>query len=170
MDRLFFGVTILAGVVATGFAWFDLPDRVPMHFGGSGAVDQWGSRTQAVVTMGCILAGLSLLFWLLAIWVPRAPETLLNIPARDKEWWLASPGRRQRLNTRIATDLYILGGTTILFFVVIELLMVRAAHESAPALGGWFWVVLAVYLVGVLGYSGYMITVRYRRPRDADDG
>lgn len=40
------------------------------------------------------------------------------------------------------------------------------AHRRQPVLGPWFWVSIAVYLVGVLAYTGYLIAVRYGNPRD----
>ena len=95
MSRVIFWVSVLAGLATAVVAWFVLPDRVPMHFGGSGEVDRWGSRTEAVVTFAVMIVGLALLFWVLTIMVPRMPEDLLNIPSRDKQWWLAIPERRQ---------------------------------------------------------------------------
>ncbi|MEO7130545.1 MAG: DUF1648 domain-containing protein [Dermatophilaceae bacterium] len=165
MARAAFWLSVLTGLVVTVVAWFVLPDRVPMHFSGSGQVDQWGTRTEAVVTMGAILGGLALLFWVLIIVIPRIPESLLNLPAPDKEWWLATPGRHAELNRRVVGDLHTLGAATLLLVIVDGVITMSQAHRPHPALGPWFWVIIAVYLVGLLGYTAYMITVRYRAPR-----
>lgn len=167
MARAVFWLGVLAGLVATILAWFVLPDRVPMHLGGSGQVDRWGSRTEAVVAMAAIFGGLALLFWVLTLAIPRLPGSLLNLPARDKEWWLATPERHAELNRRIVGDLHILGAATLLLVVVVEVITMVQAHRPHPALGPGFWVIIAVYLVGVPGYCGYLVSVRYRVPRDS---
>lgn len=166
--RSFWAAAVLAAAMSV-VAWLLLPDRVPLHFDGSGDPDRWGSRVEAVITLGAVKAGMVLMFWALTAWVPRAPETLLNIPWRDKEWWLATQERRGRLNDRIVWDLNVMGALTVLFLVVVELFTIWAArHETG--LGAWFWVALAVYLVAILGYAGYLVAVRYRAPRDDGDG
>ena len=166
MSRVIFWVSVLAGLAAAVIAWFVLPDRVPLHFGGSGEVDRWGSRTEAVVTFAVMIGGLALLFWVLTIMVPRMPEELLNIRARDKQWWLATPERRQELNRRVVRDLHVMGAATILLLVGIEVLTMQQARQAHPALGPWFWVMVSVYVVGVLGHVGYLLAVQYRAPRD----
>lgn len=169
MARGIFWLTVVLGVAVTVLAWFVLPDRVPLHFGGSGQVDRWGSRTEAVVTTGVVVVGIALLFWALTVWIPKAPASLLNIPAKDKEWWLATPERRRRLDRRLVEDLHVIGAATLLLVVVVELMTMAQAGADDPALGPWFWVALALYLVGVLGYTGYLVAVRYRAPRDGPD-
>ena len=165
MPRKIFWLSVLAGALVTGASWFVLPDRVPLHFGGSG-VDQWGSRAESVGFFASLLAGLALLFWVMVVVVPRVPETLLNIPDRDKKWWMATPERRTELNGMIVCDLYAIGAATLIFFIVVQGFVIRQASETNPALGPWFWVVFSLYLVGVLSYSGYMVAVRYRAPRN----
>lgn len=135
-----------------------------MHFGKSGDVDRWGSRTEEVITQGVIVVGLVLLFWVLTILVPRMPETLLNIPARDKQWWLATPERREELNRRLVHDIHVMGTATLLLVASVGVVTMAQTRLERPSLGPWFTVLLAVYLVGVLGYSGYLIAVRYRSP------
>ena len=59
-----------------------------------------------------------------------------------------------------------MGAATILLLVGIEVLTMQQARRAHPALGTWFWVTVSVYLVGVLGYVGYLLAVQYRAPRD----
>lgn len=165
MARSIFWLSVLVGVVGTSASWFVLPERVPLHFGGSG-VDRWGSRTESVVFFAIAVGSLALLFWVLAIAMPRAPETLLNIPERDKVWWLATPERRDKLIRMVVSDLYAMGAATIVFLVALQAMIIREARRSEPALGPFFWVVFSTYMALVLGYSGYAIVVRYRAPRN----
>lgn len=163
MKRLFW-LSLMVGAVVTAASWFVLPDRVPLHFGVSEA-DQWGSRTEAVVFFALVIGGLGLLFWGLAVAVPRVPEALLNLPERDKAWWLATAERRIELNRMVREDLYAIGAATMIFFFAVEGLIIGVADDAEPSLGPWFYVMLSVYMVGVLGYTGYMVAVRYRAPR-----
>ncbi|MGO1383999.1 MAG: DUF1648 domain-containing protein [Arachnia sp.] len=164
LARSIFWISALAGVFVVAASWFVLPDRVPLHFGVSGAV-QWGSRTQSVVFFASMVAGVALLFWVLAVAMPRVPETVLNIPERDKAWWLATPERRDTLINMVVADLYAMGTATIVFLVSLQAMIIREARRSEPGLGPFFWVVFGIYMTVVLGYSLSAVAVRYRAPR-----
>lgn len=169
MVRALFWISVIAGAAVTAFSWFVLPERVPVHFGGSG-VDGWGTRTEFVVLFASVIAGLALLFWLLSLVMPRIPETMVNLPARDKQWWLATTTRREQFNTMMIRDLHAIGAATLFLMTALELMVIAVSQQSEPEVASWFGIVLAVYLVGVLGYSGYMVAVRYRAPRDGRAG
>ncbi len=143
-----------------------LPERVPMHFGGNGAVDDWGSRREALWTFGLIGAGLLALFLLLALCAPRIPVQFINLPAASKEWWTATPEREAELRRRIGADLGWIGAATILLISATTLDTARAAQQEDPGLGWLFFTSLAVYLVFVAGWCIYTLTARYR-PDDA---
>lgn len=170
MARFVFKVSVLAGLIAVTIAWFVLPARVPTHFGGSGQVDQWGSRTEYVVVMGSITGGLTLFFWVLTIVIPRVPESMLNIPSRDNQWWFTTLERREELNRRLIEDLHVIGAASLILIVAIEVVTMSQADRVRPAFGQWFRIILAVYLVGLLGYCGYLVAVRYRAPRNGRHG
>lgn len=168
MARTFFWISVLAGAVVTAASWFVLPERVPLHFGPS-EVDDWGSRTESVVFFASLIGGLALLFWIMTIAMPRVPGTMVNLRERDKQWWLATPTRRKEFNTMIIRDLHIIGVATLFFMAALEVMIIMEARQPSPSVTPWFWILFAVYLVGVLGYSGYMLAVRYRAPREGRD-
>ncbi|CAM3336549.1 DUF1648 domain-containing protein [Nocardioides dubius] len=155
-----------AFVVVWVIGLLTLPDRVPLHFGGGGDPDRWGSRTEALVTTGLIGGGLVLLFWVLARWLPRAPSELLNLPAADKRWWLATEERTAELRRRLSDDLYGIGAVTVLLIVVLEAITVVISHHDEPSLPGWLWLIVGGYLAGIIGWSIWATTRRYRTPRD----
>ncbi|HEY9565086.1 MAG TPA: DUF1648 domain-containing protein [Nocardioides sp.] len=165
MARVTFWVTVLAHAGVCTVGWFVLPERVPLHFAGSGEVDRWGSRPEAVLTMALVGAGMALLFWALANWVPRAPETLLNINERDKKWWLSTPDRTVELRRRLSADLFGFGAATMLLLIVVELITLGVARDEEPSMTPWIWLALGIYLVGVLGACVHLATRRYRTPR-----
>lgn len=156
------GALVCAGGWVAGALW--LPDPAPMHFGGSGDVDRWASKASYLWLTGGVGLGLAVLFWALSRWIGRLPLEWLNVP--HKPWWTATPARQRRLRAMLAADNDLIGGATLAFVGVVQLLIVRAAQDAAPRLGVAMWVSLALYLALVIGWAGYAALGRYR-PRDA---
>lgn len=168
MRSLFWGtVAVSAGLCVV--AAMTLPERVPLHFGGGGEPDRWGSRTEAVVTMAGLTAGLALLLGLLATFVPRAPKEMVNLKERDKEWWFSTPERQAAFRRRLSTDLHAIGAATIAVVALVDVQVLLSAHRDQPRLGWVFWVVVGVYVVGVLAYCWWCTTTRYRTPQPVEE-
>lgn len=157
----FFVVSLLALVVSLAVAAWLLPERVPIHFDAAGDVDRWAGRGEALLTMGLVGAAIAAVFGGLAARLGRVPLALVNVP--HKQWWTATPEREAVLRARLRTDLFVLGGATLLFLAALELLTVRAARLDEPHLDGWVWVALAAYLAVVGAATAYALTVRYRK-------
>lgn len=143
-----------------------LPDRVPLHFDGSGSADRYGSRTEAVLvfvgTGILILAVFATCAWA----VRRASLQWFNVP--HKRWWTATPEREAVLRGRVATDLDVLAIATLLLLTVVVAMVGRAARDDV-GLGAGAWVALGLYLVFVAGWSAWAMTTRYR-PDPEQDG
>lgn len=59
--RSWFLASVLVYAVVVGWAWSALPEGpVPLHFGADGTPDRFGSRDEALVSLG---AGLGGWFW-----------------------------------------------------------------------------------------------------------
>ncbi|MDT0200767.1 DUF1648 domain-containing protein [Nocardioides sp. AE5] len=167
MARLVFWLSVLAYAGLWGVAAATLPERVPLHFGAIGEVDRWGSRTEALVTMGILGAAMALLFAALAHWTPRVPETLLNINARDKRWWLATPEREAELRRRLEVDLHVIAAATMVLLIAVEAVMIHTAHDAEPSLPWWFFLTFGAYLAFTIAWCAFLVLRRYRTPRDA---
>lgn len=139
-----------------------LPERVPLHFSGSGEPDRWGSRTEAVLTFGLIGAGLALLLGGSAALMGRLPlrSGIVNLP--HKEWWLATPEREAEARRRLRTDMYGLAAVTMAFLVGVLGVTVATARSDDPNLGWPFMVAVGVFVVGVVLGAIWMSVVRYR--------
>src|SRR5690606_29434028 len=84
MSRKWIGpLAVLAMIVATLAAWESLPTRVPMHWGLSGEVDGWGSRSSLFI-MPALAAGMWALFALLIRIGPREG----SLDRTRETWWL----------------------------------------------------------------------------------
>lgn len=164
--RLAFTASVVLYAVVWVVAFVLLPERVPLHFGGSGAPDRWGGRTEALVTfailgvaMGSLLGGVAL---------ARLPIQLVNVP--HKEWWTATEERTARLRAMIRDDGLRLGAATMLLLSALLLLTVRAARLDEPRLDAAAWVVIALYLAWVLGFVWRTLRGRYQPGESGEHG
>ncbi|WP_164519569.1 DUF1648 domain-containing protein [Nocardioides ferulae] len=153
-----------AGLVAASAWW--LPARVPLHFGGSGEPDRWGSRTEALWTFGLVGAGVAVLLGGLAALTARLPlrSSLVNIPHKD--WWTATEEREAEARRRLRNDLYGFGAATMLFLGTMVVNTGIAARSDEPSLGWSFALATGLFVVGVLAWAGWTTFARYR-PEEA---
>lgn len=126
-----------------------LPDRVPGHVGATGEVTWWGDRTGHVMTTSVLGAVVFLLFWLAPWMVRRLPADLVNLPHKD--YWLA-PRNRDRAAAMVRDDMGWIGAAT-LGLVGFAMWRIGAIARGGEGLGVAFWVLLAAYLVVVIGWS-----------------
>ncbi|WP_193605571.1 DUF1648 domain-containing protein [Nocardioides dongkuii] len=159
--RLTFAASVLSLAVALVCAAFLLPAEVPLHFDGSGDPDRWGSRTEALVTMGLVGGLLALVLGGSAALVDRMPPGVLNVPHRD--WWTATPERERRMRTMMRTDLLVIGAATLLLVALAVVATTVAARSDDPALGPHFVVAFAGYLLFLTGWTVWSLRTRYRR-------
>ncbi|MDN4159868.1 DUF1648 domain-containing protein [Nocardioides abyssi] len=152
------------GIVLVGSA-LAMPAEVPLHFGGSGEPDRWGSRLEALLTMTLVGGLLAVILGGTAALVDRMPVTYLNVPRKD--WWTATPEREARMRRMMRTDLYVLAAATMLFLAVVVLATTLAARAEDPALGPLFFTGLGCYLAFVVGWTVWSLSTRYRRKDDA---
>jgi uncharacterized membrane protein len=154
---------LLGGFTVTlAYAWAVLPERVPVHFGASGAADRVVGRERAVVEIGLVGYGTAALLAGAATLVHRLPMTLFNTP--HKEYW-SRPENEPRLRALAARDLWVIAAFTMGLFIVVELITVAVADDPEPRLGSGTLLVLALYLVGL---TGYLVWSRRRYRPESD--
>ncbi len=158
--RAAFGASVVGYAVALVVAAFVLPDRVAMHRDATGRIDGWAGHTEAVVTMGVVGGAVALLFAALGGSASRLPISWINVPG--KQWWTATEERESLLRHRLRDDLYLLGALTMGLLVGIVLLTIPLSRSGAPAGGLAEGVLVAAYLLAVLAWTGWAVTVRYR--------
>lgn len=122
--------------------WSSVPDKIPTHFGFSGTVDAWGSKS-SIIFLPIIMTVLYLMMTILAAFpqyynysVPITPEnaTAQYKNARTLMLWLTLQ--------LVAT------------FSYITLMMIQVGLGKAKGFGLWF---LPVFLVVIFGTAIYYI-------------
>lgn len=148
--------------VAVGAGWWFAPDVVPLHFGLSGQADRMGGSGRLLATFGVLGVVMLALFVVLARGMRRMPLELVNLPARTKDWWIATEERRQRLRALVSEDVLLVGAVTFAFLAVVAMLSWIAAHRQPPALGWELPVALLAYVAVLGGYARHALRDRYR--------
>jgi uncharacterized membrane protein len=154
-------VLYFAVLVAVSFM---LPDRVPLHWAADGTPDSFGTRAQFVVSFALVgLLLVALFAGVLAI-ATRASLARVNIP--HPEYW-KSEQNAPRLRVMLRADLnHLFTGV----YVLLVVLVLGAAASAWGASGQLDWVVpvgVVAFLLFVIGYVVYLVTVRYRVPDQA---
>ena len=160
MTRAGFWLAVLAYAATVGVASYALPASVPMPVGVAGPPDNLMPRDDALLTFVVVGVVLALVFAVGAELAQRVPMRLVNLP--DKEWWVSTPAREARLRVMLREDVHRLGIATVWLLAALVVATILVAHQQDPQLGPWGWILLGPYLLAVLGYSGFMLAVRYR--------
>lgn len=163
--RLSLLVTATAYVVALAWAAVVLPERVPAHFGASGQVDEWTSRTSMITFWAVVglvvLVGVPLLGRLVTL----GDGTWVNMPQDAKDYWFA-PERREEFGVRFRDDMEGFAALTGLLLVATLALTTwvgRTGRDGAP---WWMFVLaLAVFLVAVAVWTVRLLR-KYRPPSE----
>jgi hypothetical protein len=163
LARLFW---TLAAVYAGLVVWAAgvLPERVPAHWSGTGPPDRWGRRAETVVmlvVLGVIMVGV---FALILVLIPRSRSLAwVNLPSK---WYWEQPERLPETLHRIKVDLGVLGCLAVAFSCAVPITIVDATLSPDAALPAWSVWWFAVWLALFLGYTVWMVVVRYRVPPD----
>jgi uncharacterized membrane protein len=135
------GVLLLFSLVFT--SWESLPERIPQHFGVTGAPDAWGSKNFLM-----FLPVIALALYLLLTIVSKYPHTfnyLYEINEKNAE-----------VQYRYARHLLaVLKVEIIWLFFYIEWVTIQVALGKAKGLGSLFLPIFLIILFGTMGVYFY---------------
>lgn len=166
--RINSGVRALVAVCALSWAavtvWcaVTLPDRVPMHWSGSG-VDRWGGRTEALL----FLLGFGAASFLLPLLSRLATAWPDGINVRDKDWWLRTPERLREFERRLRGDLWVVTASMLLTFALVGVVMNVAAHRPNGAVPLAWVVSVALPVLLAVAYVVWHSLTGYRPEPEA---
>jgi uncharacterized membrane protein len=144
---LMLGLLVLANVILALAYYPLLPDRVAGEFDLVGAAKGW--QPKSVLLLGHLGVALGLAFGfvpLLYAIVRFCPARTIDMPHKD--YWLAEPRQRQARGTMFRHVLWLMN-FTLAFLGALFYLVYRANLTATPRLGQGFWVVLAIFLIGI---------------------
>ncbi len=141
--RWFF-ILFVVGILEVVYFYPSLPERVATHFALNGAPNGWSSKTTYLFFEFGLQLFMFLLFWGLAKWIPKFPNSAINLP--HKEYWLA-PERRDKTMRSMQKLMYDIGSVTFGLFVVVNYLVYKSNIQSSPHLGFSFAGIMVVWLI-----------------------
>ena len=94
-----------------------LPDRMAVHFDGSGTPDRWSGKWEMTIVMLAVTLLYFLLFGLFSILLPKMPHQLWNLPRKD--YWRASE-RAAETRTFFGRDFLWMGIGMLLFMGYVQ--------------------------------------------------
>jgi uncharacterized membrane protein len=155
-------------VILAAVYWFhyapNLPNKIPTHFDGHGSADSWSSPTDFALLFWEVILGLFFFFAGLAVALQYIPGRLINLPRRN--YWLGEKrGRKTRLE--LGETLLSFCSVTLIFFLLVFHMQVRAAIQESERLTGEFNWVLGGYLAFVGIWTGSILW-RYSRAPGAE--
>lgn len=164
--RIVLALATVAWLATLVWLTLTLPERVPTHWSAGGTPDGWSSRTSALA----FTTAIPLLVLYPMIWISRLVIVWphgINTPY--KEWWLDRPRRLVRYERLVREDLMVIVGMSVLLMAGADLIIGYAAHQPGGRVPGWWFPVLLIAYLVVLGVVvvRMMVGPRYR-PDDAD--
>ena len=158
---IFFALAI-GLIIFTIWTHGQLPDKMAVHFDGSGAPNRWSGKWEMTGVMLGVAVLYSVLFGVFAIYLPKMPAKLWNLPRKD--YWL-TPERAAKTMTEFSRD-YLWMGIVMLLFMgyvhwdVFQANTVRPDHRLSMSI----WLVPGV--VGLFfGLVIKMVVKFYRVPK-----
>ena len=145
--RRFFWLAVGVFVAGLAVSWVVLPDRVPLHFGGDGSADRWGTPEEAVTEMALVGLLVGVLMFVLAMSAWRLPFDFVSIP--DKEFW-QRPENQRVARRRLQDDMYHVGGSLMLFLTAVQAYTVFVADDPRPSFYPWGVVLAVLFVAGLV--------------------
>jgi uncharacterized membrane protein len=157
----FFWFLVIAAVLHMIYYYPLLPDRMASHFDACGRANGWSGKS----AFFSIYSGVVLLMAFIQIMTRRSlaksPVSLINLP--NKEYWLAP---LRRAESMAILEKYMSGfwSATFIFLICTMDLAFRANLGRSQALGEWFFVFLATFILFTLAWTVSLIRRFARKP------
>ena len=119
-----------------------LPDRIPIHFGITGAPDGWGDKWMLLLLLGVSVGTYLLMRFATTISADKYNYPVKITPHNQKQQYLLS---RQLM--------FMMNAGVMLLFLLMTWGIIQTAKENMDGLGSWFFVALVVLVFGPIGYT-----------------
>ena len=109
--RLLFAFAVLIAAYEIIYFYPIMPSPMAVHFNAAGAADGWGPKNYFFITIGGVIALLTIMFAGISLLIRILPDSLINLP--NKDYWFA-PERRTQTLQRLTGQLLFIGAITLL--------------------------------------------------------
>jgi uncharacterized membrane protein len=151
---IFFFLAVLGAFRAYSYA-SQMPAVIASHFGGSGAVNGWQSKSTFFTTELAVVALASFMAFALPRLLSVVPVSLINVP--NKEYWFA-PERRENALAFFRVQFAWFGCALLAFLLFVNELVFRANLTWPHKLNSTaFGTALVVFLAFVLLWTIRML-------------
>ena len=157
-----FLLLLVASAAHMAIYYPQLPDTLASHFGLSGDPDGWTSKQSFVTIYAVVVAVIGVMFFGLAFFLPKFPESMINVPYR--EYWLA-PERRDESLAAMTEILLWLGNLTLIFIIAVMHLAFETNLGHRQGLGSTFFVLLCGYSLAMV-FVAIRLQLRFKRRVD----
>ena len=147
LSSITFTTVLLIATAQLSFHYPLLPEKLATHFDAAGRANGWMSKDGFFVFHVALLCVFGAVFELLPRWLGHIPNSLINLPHKD---YRLAPERRAASLADVADAMDFLGALTLVFFVIMGELTLRANLLPEPRLGGEIWWLLGGYGVALL--------------------
>lgn len=153
---IFLGALLLCGA---SLAWAAIsgPDPFPTHWGAGGTADSWEPRGSALVVLALSAGGVAALMGVLAAFVAKIPDGMINLPPSARSYWL-DPEHRPAFDALLQRYLLVIA-TCVLLLLATSVVSAIVRPDRNPVLGVLIWVV-----IGVIAVSSVLLLWRLVRP------
>jgi uncharacterized membrane protein len=165
-NRVYFYLMI--GLLALGFFQMynfypRLPDQVASHFTISGQPDGWSEKSHFVYFSLGMYAFLTVLFSIIALFIPRLPDSLINLPHKD--YWL-DPQRRNQTMDSMSRFMFITGNLTLLLMLILNqnIINYNLQETDKPFTGMVYF--LTAYLLAIAVITVRLIGKYFKKPKE----
>lgn len=165
LQRILFLVLVVVAAAQIWHFYPQMPEKMASHFDGRGEANAWMPRDGFMVVYLLALGLTAVTFNVLPAIVRILPNSVVNLP--HKQYWLSAEHRGEAVEI-IARHMNAAGNATIALLLCVFQLVFRANLARDARLGSGMWILFAVFLAFIFGWSIGFIRA-FRLPPGARD-
>ena len=161
MGEKFFWFLVIAAVLHMLYYYPFLPDRMASHFDAYGRPSGWSGKIAFFSIYASVVLLMAAIQIMTRLSLAKTPSSLINLP--NKNYWLA-PERRAQSMAILEKYMTAFWSATLIFLICTMDLAFGVNLGRNQALGEWFFLLLAAFILFTLAWTVSLIMRFARRP------
>ena len=145
---------MLAGI-QTIYYYHLMPPIVASHFNAAGAPNGWSAKSSIFILYWIVIGVAVLVAQAIPVLTGALPPSMVNLPKKD--YWMTDENW-PRAKAMLKTYSKWFGAILLFFLLIVFELVFRINLTHDPVLGNYFWMVLVLFFVLVIGWSIRFVT------------